>query len=94
MQFLFNCVKYSHQVGLNYIKFLERKSYFRYSYWGESEDIALDAVVEACYYLDLYPKEVCRGMVDNVGSRLFHILKMSNVIPQNLFDSFKHIYYE
>ena len=79
MQLLHNCSQDAHKVG--YILNLEPIYilYHRYSYWGESEDIALDAVVDACYYLDLYPKEVCRGMVDNVGSRLFYILKMSNV---------------
>ena len=52
-----------------------------YSWYGQSEEVALRLVAEACTYLYIYPEPVCRGMVTSVGSRLFSILRLSNVEP-------------
>ena len=62
----------------------------RYSKWNENQEYALELVIDACYYLDIYPRPVCQGMVNNVGARLFKIIKLSNVIinsPNNLLST-------
>ena len=50
-----------------------------YNHRGHSQAEAISMVAEGCYMLDIYPKEVCNGMVANVGERLFTILDISNV---------------
>ena len=50
-----------------------------YNQRGHSQAEAMHVVAEGCYMLGIYPKEVCEGMVNNVGRRLFTILDISNV---------------
>lgn len=49
-----------------------------YNRMGESEQFALGVVSDACEVLRIYPRPVCQGMVTNVGSRLFSILRLAN----------------
>ena len=84
MQLLFLFCRYINKVSFGYqwiivscLNYLH--PFVRYNKWDESEAAALSLVSEACYYLDIYPKAVCDGMVHKVGSRLFHILSISNV---------------
>ena len=50
-----------------------------YNERGHSQGEAIKLVVDGCYMLGIYPREVCNGMVTNVGERLFTILDISNV---------------
>ena len=50
-----------------------------YAKRGDDETLALDLVIGGCALFDVYPREVCKGMVNSVGSRLFKILRISNV---------------
>ena len=60
---------------------------------GHSQGEAINLVVEGCYMLGLYPREVCSGMVNNVGKRLFVILDITNVrIPYYCTDNIILLY--
>ena len=39
---------------------LHKQTFFSYSRYGESESAALELVVDACTFLDIYPKPVCQ----------------------------------
>ena len=39
---------------------LHKATLFSYSWHGESESAALELVVDACTFLDIYPEPVCQ----------------------------------
>ena len=49
-----------------------------YNQRGYNRQKVLNMVSEACYTMGLYPREVCQGMVNNVGARLFDILDLTD----------------
>ena len=55
------------------------KALIGYNERGHNQAEAMHMVAEGCYMLGIYPREVCEGMVNNVGRKLFIILDISNV---------------